>query len=86
MNASTDEFPAEDSTRQYNSLFSIAEIVFKPRKDRPCNTGSLQFMQRTIISNTVKCFADVTEDSSDLFSSIKCLIESVIEESKLAYR
>ena len=30
--------------------------------------------------NTVKCFADITEDSSYLFSIIKCVTESVIDD------
>ena len=53
---------------QSDEVLSIRKIILEPGKGFSCDPSCMKFMYETKVPNTVKCFADVAEDSPNLFT------------------
>ena len=72
------KIPVSDSIRKDNSLLSIILIAVKPGQNFSCDTSRFECQKQSSMPNSIKSFAEVTEDNTDLFAT-----ESVIKICKL---
>ena len=61
----------KDSIWKNNSSSSIEKVIFKRCENFSPDTSSFEFIEKTTTPNTIESFADVTADSSYLFTRIK---------------
>ena len=60
-------------------VVACQKIIPKPDRNFSCDTSNFKFVYKTCVPDMNKYFADVTEDSSNFFSSVQCLTKCMVQ-------